>query len=141
MAVDQSDLFGGSLEPTDPPRKTHARRPRSGSQGTRQFKKLAGGSPQRAAEILHEVKEGRYGVLDNTDRIVLFEDDRHVRHALDEDVIVSLISQGYVTEGKASDRVGCRHGAVIRPVMPIKLTNSGSLLLERWSALKPLDNA
>jgi hypothetical protein len=126
----QPDLFGRAIpEQTQP-----AASPVTG----RSRRAAAGGSASRAAEVLSEIAEGRYGVLDTSDRIVVFEEDDRVRHATDEDVIASLMSQGYVTEKGVRDTVSCRHGAIRRPVTPLRLTPRGRQLLSRWSALKPI---
>jgi hypothetical protein len=100
-----------------------------------------GGSPQRAQVVLAEIELGRYGVLDSTDRIVVFEDEDHVRHSADEDVVVSLMSAGYATERADGYRVRCRHGAVLRPVTPLRITPAGRALLRRWRSYKPLPAA
>jgi hypothetical protein len=101
-------------------------------------RKPPGGSPQRATEVMSEINLGRYGVLDVTDRIVWFVDDRQVRHSADEDVVVSLMDNGYAVERADRYRVSCRHGAVIRPVTPLRLTPAGQKILARWLALVPL---
>lgn len=101
-------------------------------------RKEPGGGPQRATEVMVQISEGRFGVLDNTDRIVWFEDDRHVRHSPDEDVVASLIAGGYAGERGDRYRVGCRHGAIIRPVTPLRLTPAGKKLLTRWRSYVPL---
>ncbi|GDY28773.1 hypothetical protein [Gandjariella thermophila] len=125
----QPALFGSAAIPAKPakPADQPARSPR----GQR------GGSPQVAAEVLAEVNQGRYGVVDATDRIVVFEDWDRVRHAVEEDVIASLMAGGYVTQN-GKDTVVCHHGAILRPVTPLRLTHRGRQLLSRWSALKPL---
>lgn len=125
---DQLDLF-----PTAQPAPALAPEPVAPSR-----RKPPGGSPQRATEVLGEIRDGRYGVLDTTDRIVWFTDDRHVRHSADEDVVASLMAEGYVVERGDRYRVGCRHGAVIRPVTPLRLTPDGRKLLSRWSSYTPL---
>lgn len=102
----------------------------------------SGGSPQRAAELLAEIEDGRYGVLDTTDRIVMFEDwagtNFRVRHALDENAIVALISSGCVEEAPNRDAILCLHGVIRRPVTPLRLTNRGRLIYHRWNALVPM---
>jgi hypothetical protein len=105
---------------------------------SRSRKALPGGSPQRAQEVLADIQTGRYGVLDSTDRVVVFEDEDHVRHSADEDVVASLMAAGYAVERAESYRVRCRHGAVLRPVTPLRITPAGRALLRRWQSYKPL---
>jgi hypothetical protein len=88
--------------------------------------------------MLGEINAGRYGVLDATDRVVWFVDDRQVRHSTDEDVVVALMAGGYVVECADRYRASCRHGAVIRPVTPLRLTPAGRKPLDRWRSYKPL---
>jgi hypothetical protein len=88
--------------------------------------------------VLTEIQHGRYGLLDDTDRVVIFEEDDRVRLALDEDTVLSLLAQGYLDRRPARDTVSCLHGAVRRPVTGLRLTRRGRDLLARWSALRPL---
>jgi hypothetical protein len=99
------------------------------------------GNPAVARDVLAEVHLGRYGLLDDTDRVVVFEDDHHVRMALDEDAIHNLITQGYVERRSTRDTVSCLHGAIRRPVLPLRLTKTGRTTLDRWSAYTPLGDA
>ena len=78
---------------------------------------------------------GRYGLLDDGDRYVVFEDDTRVRLAADENVLASLVANGYVERRPARDTVSCKHGAIRRPVTPLRLTKSGHALMHRWAAL------
>lgn len=94
-------------------------------------------TPAVARDVLAEVQEGRYGTLDDTDRIVLFEDNDRVRLAIDEDAVLALIGGGYVERCPPRETVSCRHGVIRRPVSPLRLTRQGRTLLHRWSALKP----
>lgn len=94
-------------------------------------------TPSVAQDVLAEVQEGRYGVIDDSDRVVVFEDTDRVRVAIDEDTIHTLFGGGYVERCPARETVSCLHGAIRRPVSPLRLTKSGRSLLNRWSALKP----
>jgi hypothetical protein len=91
-----------------------------------------------AADVLTEVRDGRYGLLDDTDRYVVFEDDDHIRLAADDTVLASLAANGYLERRPARDTVTCRHGVVRKPVTPLRLTTRGHHLLHRWTALTPL---
>ena len=106
-------------------------RPRRGKPGQ-------GANPLVAKDVLAEVRDGRFGLLDDTDRVLVFEDADRVRAALDEDVVLHLISIGYVARGGSRDTVSARHGAIMRPVTPLKLTQRGRAMLQRWSNLGPL---
>ncbi|TQJ05446.1 hypothetical protein [Amycolatopsis cihanbeyliensis] len=91
-----------------------------------------------AVEVLAEIEQYRYGMLDDTDRVVVFEDTDRVRMALDEDAVHHLISQGYAQRCPARETVSCHHGAIRKPVTPLRLTKRGRTLLYRWSSLAPL---
>lgn len=97
-----------------------------------------GGSPARVVRVLQDIRDSRMGVLDNTDRIVEFCGDDRVRHSPDEDVAAALLAEGYAAERGDRHRVTCRHGAIARPVTPLRLTPDGKRLLLRWHALVPL---
>lgn len=96
------------------------------------------GTPAVATDVLAEVRDGRYGLMDDTDRVVVFEDGDHVRLALDEEIIHHLITGRYIERGPARDTVSCLHGVIRRPVSPLRLTKDGRTLLGRWSAYTPL---
>ncbi|WP_143229461.1 hypothetical protein [Actinophytocola xanthii] len=130
MSRDQLDLFGAAPRPASgtstrqsPPAR--ARRARSS------------GRPEVAADVLAEVHQGRYGMLDDSDRYVVFEDDTRVRLAADDNVLASLTAGDYIERRPVRDTVTCRHGAVRRPVTPLRLTRRGHALLNRWQALTP----
>lgn len=125
----QLGLFGAQLPATPTPqRDAPPPRPRNARPAA---------TPDVARDLLAEVQEGRYGLLDDTDRVVVFEDLDRVRVATDEDAVHALISGGYVQRGPARETVSCHHGAIRRPVSPLRLTRQGRALLHRWSALKP----
>ncbi|GAB3901520.1 hypothetical protein GCM10029964_090440 [Kibdelosporangium lantanae] len=88
--------------------------------------------------MLSNIHERKLGVLDDSDRVVVFEEHDRVRASLDEDTALSLMSQGYVERCPTRDVVGCKWGIHNRPVSPLRLTAKGRSLLNRWSALKPL---
>ncbi|NKQ57578.1 hypothetical protein HFP15_32420 [Amycolatopsis sp. K13G38] len=93
-------------------------------------------TPSVARDVLAEVQDGCFGLLDDSDRVVLFEDTDRVRVAIDEDTVHTLITGGYVERSPARETVSCLHGAIRRPVSPLRLTKSGRSLLNRWSSLK-----
>lgn len=124
--ADQLDLFATTTAPAPAPADTaRARSRRSRSTGR----------PEVAAEVLADVHHGRYGLLDDGDRYVVFEDDTRVRLATDENVLDSLAANGYIERRPIRDTVSCRHGAIRRPVTPLRLTKSGHALMNRWGAL------
>jgi hypothetical protein len=125
VLVNQLDLFGVAPEP-------------AAAALTRATPARSFGRPEVAADVLAEVHHGRYGLLDDSDRFVVFEDDNRVRHAADEDVLASLMAGGYVDRRSARDTVPCRHGAIRRPVTPLRLTKRGHALMNRWQALAPV---
>lgn len=130
-AQDQLDLFGAAPKPAPassdrsgpPPRPRRAR---------------SSGRPEVAADVLAEVHQGRYGLLDDSDRYVVFEEDDRVRLAADDTVLASLANGGYVERRPVRDTVSCRHGVIRKPVTPLRLTKRGHHLLNRWTALTPL---
>jgi hypothetical protein len=81
------------------------------------------------------VHHGRYGLLDDGDRFVVFEDDDRIRLAAEDNVLASLMANGYIERRPARDTVSCRHGVIRRPVTPLRLTKSGHGLMHRWAAL------
>ncbi|MGW5054733.1 hypothetical protein [Actinokineospora sp. NPDC004072] len=90
------------------------------------------------AEVLENVHHGHLGMLDASDRVVVFEDDDRVRLSADEDIVLSLLAQRYVERRPPRDTATCLHGAVRKPVSPLRLTRSGLSLRARWSALRPI---
>lgn len=97
--------------------------------------------PQRPAvvvDVLAEIHTGLLGLLDDSDRVMVFEDHDRVRVALDEDTVLSLLSEGYAERRPARDTVSCLHGITRKPVTPLRLTRTGRALLHRWGALKPI---
>lgn len=131
---DQLDLFGTPPKPTGRPAPGRQCPPvRQRGQRSR------AGNPAVTTDVLAEVHDQRYGLLDDTDRVVVFEDTDRVRVALDEEAVHELMAQGYVERRPARDTVSCHHGVVRRPVLPLRLTKRGRTLLHRWSALRSLD--
>lgn len=126
---EQLGLFGP--QPADTPAPVRACPPPRGRQPSR-----SAATPAVAQDVLAEVQEGRYGALDDTDRIVLFEDTDRVRVALDEEAVLSLIRAHYVERCPARETVSCLHGVIRRPVSPLRLTKQGRNLLHRWTSLK-----
>jgi hypothetical protein len=126
--ANQAGLFRPTpAAPTSAPvREAPAPRPRG---------KAPAMTPAVAHDVLAEVREGRYGLLDDTDRVVWFEDADHVRFATDADLLHSLMNNRYVEHCPARDLTSSRHGAITRPVLPLRLTKTGRELLARWSAL------
>lgn len=100
------------------------------------------GSPQRAAELLAEVHDGRYAAVDDSDRIVIVEDVTgalaRVRYATYEDAITTLIRSGCVERCPVRDNLSALHGAICRTVTPLRLTRYGRSVCARWNALAPI---
>lgn len=96
------------------------------------------GNPLVAKDVLAEVRDGRFGLLDDTDRVMVLDGEGHCRAALEEDVVMHLVSIGYVERSPARDTVSCLHGVVRKPVLPLRLTRRGRDMLQRWSNLAPL---
>lgn len=131
----QMGLFGPDPEPGPAP-ASDASQPAAQSKATRPN---PGGSPARAVRVMQDVRDGRLGVLDVSDRVVEFYGDGlQVRFFPDEDVAAALIAQRYVTGMGDRHRLNCRHGAILRPVTPLRLTPEGKRLLLRWASLVPL---
>lgn len=129
--TDQLSLFGSApAAPVVPVRSCPPVRQRGTSP--------RGQTPQVATEVLAEVRDGRYGLLDDTDTVMVFTDDQHVRKALDDTVVHHLITAGLVRRGANRETVSCLHGVVRRPVTPLSLTRRGREQLARWTALRPL---
>lgn len=125
----QLDLFGGSdPAPADPA-------PAAVLPSTRM---TPGGSPARVVRVLQDIRDGRLGMLDTTGQIVEFHGDDRVRLSPDDDVAAALLDQRYAAEKSNRDRVTCKHGAISRPVTPLRLTTDGKRLLLRWAALAPM---
>jgi hypothetical protein len=130
---EQLEFFTFSDRPATPAPRSSRSAPPTQRRGTRGH-----ATPDVAADVLAEVQHARYGLLDDSDRVVVFEDDDRVRLALDEDTVLNLLAQGYVERRPARDTVSCHHGAVRRPVIGLRLTRRGRDLLTRWSALHSL---
>lgn len=126
----QLGLFADQLPATPAPVSARACPP------PRTGRKSAPVTPPVAQDVLAEVQDGRYGVLDDSDRVVVFEDTDRVRVAIDEDTVHTLMAGGYVERCPVRESFSCLHGAIRRPVSPLRLTKSGRSLLNRWSALK-----
>ncbi|MFB9909666.1 hypothetical protein [Allokutzneria oryzae] len=93
-----------------------------------------GGKPEVADAVLDGVLRGRYGLIESTGRMVALDGDGHCRITEDEDVLESLLSQGYLLHG---DTVSVRHGAIRRDVVLLRLSPTGELLHRRWRLLRP----
>jgi len=126
---DQDALFGGIPTPAAPVAdapvrgRSRARRPMR---------------PDRVVPLLEEVQDTHYGLLDDTDRVMVFEDYNRVRAALDEDLILHLLAEGYVERCPPRDMVSCLHGVIRKPVLPLRLTKTGDTLMHRWSSYTSL---
>jgi|GEM_PF-2999514 len=139
MSTDQPSLFGmhaDELKPP-PPRSSRLTPPARG----RRTNRSRAGHPAVVTEVLTELEHGMYGLLDDTDTVVIFEEHEHVRAALDDDAIHHLMSQGYAESCPPRERVSYHHGAIRKPVLPLRLTKRGRTLLTRWSALQPLNES
>jgi hypothetical protein len=119
---EQQDLFGESSDEVVP-----VKEPRGVPAGY-------GGQPDMVMEVLNEILDGRYGVIEKTGRVVEVTADRTCRLSEVEDIVLNLQQQRYIEEG---EMVACRHGAIIKPVNRFKLTKSGTTLRRRWAHLKP----
>ena len=97
------------------------------------------GNPLVAKDVLAEVRESRFGLLDDTDRVMVLDGEGHCRAALEEDIVMHLVSIGYIERSPARDTISCLHGVVRKPVLPLRLTRRGRDMLQRWSNLAPLE--
>ncbi|MPZ00995.1 MAG: hypothetical protein GEU97_24130 [Actinophytocola sp.] len=86
-------------------------------------------------QVLTDAAAGRFGLLDYTERVVVFDDTDRVRLASEEDLVTSLMTSGHLEQHPRRDTVSALHGAIRRPVTPIRPTKTGRGLLARWSAL------
>jgi hypothetical protein len=130
VTADQLDLFGGD----DPAPAGPVPAPTLPS-----TRLTPGGSPDRVVRVLQDIRDGRLGMLDTTGQIVEFYGDgNRVRLFPDDDVAAALLDQRYAQEKSNRDRVTCKHGAISRPVTPLRLTPDGKRLLLRWSSLVPM---
>ncbi|WP_410642663.1 hypothetical protein [Amycolatopsis sp. lyj-346] len=103
-------------------------------------RRKATGSPANplvAKDVLADVREGKFGLLDDTDRVMVLDGDGHCRAAGEEDIVMHLMSVGYVERGPARETISCLHGVVRKPVLPLRLTRRGRDMLQRWSNLTP----
>ncbi|WIY00063.1 hypothetical protein QRX60_39350 [Amycolatopsis mongoliensis] len=91
-----------------------------------------------AKDVLADVRDGKFGLLDDTDRVMVLDGDGHCRAAQEDDVVMHLVSIGYVERSPARETVSCLHGVVRKPVLPLRLTRRGRDMLQRWSNLTPL---
>ena len=128
---DQIDLFASPADPAPPAAAPPVPTPRRG-------RKTRPQRPDLAAEVLDAIHQGQLGMLDDSDRVVVFEDHDRIRLSLDEDIVASLLDERYVERCPARDRVSCLHGVVRKPVTPLRLTKAGHSLRNRWTALRPL---
>jgi hypothetical protein len=96
------------------------------------------GNPLVAKDVLAEVLDGKFGLLDDTDRVVVLDGEGHCRAALEEDIVLHLVSVGYVDRHPYRERISCLHGVVRKPVLPLRLTRRGRDMLQRWSNLASL---
>ncbi|WP_089922163.1 hypothetical protein [Lentzea albida] len=121
----QIDLFGGDVEQSEA----------SPAPGRPIVKSGFGGKPDVVAEVLGEIRDGRYGRLDSNDRIVRIERGERCRYASDAEAeaVESLLAQRYAQLGAV---VELRHGVIAKGVYRIRLTPGGRGLLERWFSLR-----
>ena len=94
-----------------------------------------GGKADLVVEVLDQVHNGRFGLLESNDRVVHLDGDGHCRHASNADAstVESFIVQRYV---KPAGVESLRHGAVRRNVVLLVLTPGGRGLLRRSSILQ-----
>lgn len=93
--------------------------------------------PEVITQVLTETTTGRFGLLDDSERVVVFEEPDRVRLASEEDLVTDLMASGHLERHPRRDTVSALHGAIRRPVTPIRPTRAGRGLLARWSALHP----
>jgi len=130
---DQLGLFG-TVDPAPPPTPARQCPP------VRDRKKASGGTgnPLVAKDVLAEVRDGRYGLLDDSDKVVVIEEGERARPALDEDIVHHLIANGYIARCRPGHTMTCVYGIKRSPVLPLQLTGRGKAMLHRWSNLQPL---
>jgi len=93
--------------------------------------------PEVITQVLAETTAGRFGLLDDSERVVVFEEPDRVRLAGEEDLVTGLMASGRLERHPRRDTVSALHGAIRRPVTPLRPTRAGRGLLARWSALHP----
>lgn len=93
------------------------------------------GNPLVAKDVLADVRDGKFGLLDDTDRVMVIDGDGHCRTAQEDDVVAHLMSIDYVERCPARETISCLHGVVRKPVLPLRLTRRGRDMLQRWSNL------
>ncbi|MFI5589829.1 hypothetical protein ACIA5G_32600 [Amycolatopsis sp. NPDC051758] len=129
----QLGLFG-TPTPAPPPAPGRACPPARGRRKTLGTP----GNPLVAKDVLAEVHDGRFGLLDDTDRVMVLDGEGHCRAAQDDDIVMHLMSIGYIERSPARETISCLHGVVRKPVLPLRLTRRGRDMLQRWSNLTPL---
>lgn len=122
---DQIDLFGGALGQA-------AANPAPAKPAVRLG---FGGKADAALEVLDQVHNGRYGRIEDNERIVYLDGENRCRHALDADAVIveSLLRQRYV---KPTYVETMRHGAIAKLVEVLAPTTGGLGLLTRSSVLR-----
>lgn len=132
--TEQLDLFAPTTPPAPDPVESQpcpAPRPR------RRRGRGSTPGPEVITQVLTETTAGRFGLLDDSERVVVFEEPDRVRVASEEDLVTGLMASGHLERHPRRDAVSALHGAIRRPVTPIRPTRAGRGLLARWSALHP----
>ncbi|MBB3662459.1 hypothetical protein FB384_001363 [Prauserella sediminis] len=128
----QAELFAVDTPAPAAPKRRGNIRP------TRRPAQMLAVKPHVAREVLAEVAERRFGIVDQTDRVARIDADCGVTQASEEDIVHHLITQDYVELCPMRDTFTGHTARWSRPVSPLRLTKRGRNLLDRWSALAPV---
>jgi hypothetical protein len=89
------------------------------------------------ADVISDIHSGQYGIVAQTDRVVIFDDDRQARHCAEEDVVSALVAGRYAVARGDRHAVTCRLEDSARTVLPLQLTAQGRQWLPAGAVALP----